>query len=182
MSILPVATPVPTASFDAMQSRDKQGRFRKHPSTTQPRNDNGQFKPRYTPNFLQRGVANSLRTVGDGYGRTGAVASAVGDQLYIYPTESLMAVGELAKMGTAGIPVVGKLTAKVSTGVSFLSAFNNLIFSMMVRQPSDFVNNATHALADSIDGGNTYNGAAGGLMFAGNDAMSMAAAMAQQQK
>jgi hypothetical protein len=146
----------------------------------QPRFDNGQFKPKDYPNFLQRGVAGTLRSIGVGAGRAGVASAAIGDQLYIGPTEAVMGASTLARQTTAGVPVVGKVVGKAATGVTFLTAFNNLIFGMLVRQPSDFVAGATHALADSIDGKKTYNGSLGGLMLDGTDAMSMAILAAQE--
>lgn len=106
---------------------------------------------------VRSGIADSLRAVGNGYNQSADHIGVASEKAYIYPVETAYAAATAVKKATAKVPPVQKVAGGFFNVLGFISAFHGMIIGGVLRSPGDVVRDATHAVADRIDGKKTLN-------------------------
>jgi len=72
----------------------------------------------------------------------------------------------LYKDAIKNVPLLNR-TGGLATTLGFISSYQNLVASSLIQAPGEMVNDLTHAAADQIDGGKTFDHRMGLFMLGG---------------
>jgi hypothetical protein len=111
-----------------------------------------------TPSVIdasRKGVADTVRGMGDGASLAYDFATVAADTVMIQPIDALNTASRSVKAKTAGTPLakVGGIAGSVIGGGGFVVAYMNLIVDGMLRAPGTTFKQVAHGLANKIDGG-----------------------------
>lgn len=107
---------------------------------------------------IRRGLATALRDIGAGFYEATDNAAVQVDKAYIHPIEGFYELGSIVNKKTQNHPKVNKYATMAANGLGFISAFHSMIIGGILRTPGQVIKDATHSIADQMDGKKTFNG------------------------
>lgn len=106
------------------------------------------------PEGVRSGIANGLRTVGDGLRIASEQVGTATDKGYIYPVDSAFTLGKVLSAATMNSnPKVHKVAGTVGTVLTFIAAYDALLVGSLMRTPGATANQVLSIVANKIDGG-----------------------------
>lgn len=110
---------------------------------------------------LRSGIANGLRSVGDGLQQAGEFTGVSADRGFMFPVEGAFTAGRVLSDATRAVKPLSNVLGKAGTIAGFIATFEGMFVGSMLRAPGATANDILHVVADQIDGKRTAGNQAG---------------------